>query len=253
MAVDTVFPPRDRTALAMRLNNLLAAPGFQAWMQGEPLDAGTLLYTAAGKPRVSVMSIAHLSDAERMFFVTMLLADLIAWMRQQPGTGSLRAVLYIDELFGYMPPVANPPSKQLLLTLLKQARAFGLGVVLSTQNPVDLDYKGLSNAGMWFVGRLQTEQDKARVMDGLAGASGSSLRPHRHGTHDRRPRQARVPDAQRVRERAHGVRDALGDVVSGRPDDARADPAAHGAGVRECTRLPLRGSSGASPSASQAP
>ncbi len=174
MPLDTVFPPKDRTALAMRLNNLLAAPGFQAWMQGDALDAGTLLFTDAGKPRVSVLSIAHLSDAERMFFVTMLLADLIAWMRQQSGTGSLRAILYIDELFGYMPPVANPPSKQLLLTLLKQARAFGLGVVLSTQNPVDLDYKGLSNAGMWFIGRLQTEQDKNRVMDGLAGASGST-------------------------------------------------------------------------------
>jgi hypothetical protein len=174
MPLDTVFPAKDRTALAMRLNNLLAAPGFQAWMQGDALDAGALLYAPSGKPRISVLSIAHLSDAERMFFVTMLLADLIAWMRQQPGTGSLRAVLYIDELFGYMPPVANPPSKQLLLTLLKQARAFGLGVVLSTQNPVDLDYKGLSNTGIWFIGRLQTEQDKNRVMDGLAGASGNA-------------------------------------------------------------------------------
>lgn len=174
MPVDTVFPAKDRTALAMRLNNLLASPGFQAWMQGDALDAGRLLFTPAGKPRVSVLSIAHLNDAERMFFVTMLLADLIAWMRQQPGTGSLRALLYIDELFGYMPPVANPPSKQLLLTLLKQARAFGLGVVLSTQNPVDLDYKGLSNTGLWFIGRLQTERDQARVMDGLAGASGDA-------------------------------------------------------------------------------
>jgi hypothetical protein len=174
MPLDTVFPAKDRSALAMRLNNLLAAPGFQAWMQGHPLDAASLLFAPSGKPRVSVVSIAHLNDAERMFFVTMLLADLIAWMRQQPGTGSLRALLYIDELFGYMPPVANPPSKQLLLTLLKQARAFGLGVVLSTQNPVDLDYKGLSNTGIWFIGRLQTERDKDRVMDGLAGASGST-------------------------------------------------------------------------------
>jgi hypothetical protein len=174
MPVDSVFPAKDRSAFAMRLNNLLAAPGFQAWMQGEPLDAASLFYTPAGKPRVSVVSIAHLGDAERMFFVTMLLADIIAWMRQQPGTGSLRAILYIDELFGYMPPVANPPSKQLLLTLLKQARAFGLGVVVATQNPVDLDYKGLSNTGLWFIGRLQTERDKARVMDGLAGASGGA-------------------------------------------------------------------------------
>ncbi len=174
MPVDSVFPAKDRSAFAMRLNNLLAAPGFQAWMQGEPLDAASLFYTPAGKPRVSVVSIAHLGDAERMFFVTMLLADIIAWMRQQPGTGSLRAILYIDELFGYMPPVANPPSKQLLLTLLKQARAFGLGVVVATQNPVDLDYKGLSNTGLWFIGRLQTERDKARVMDGLEGASGNT-------------------------------------------------------------------------------
>lgn len=174
MPVDTVFPAKDRSAFAMRLNNLLAAPGFQAWLQGEPLDAASLFYTPAGKPRVSVVSIAHLGDAERMFFVTMLLADIIAWMRQQPGTGSLRAILYIDELFGYMPPVANPPSKQLLLTLLKQARAFGLGVVMATQNPVDLDYKGLSNTGLWFIGRLQTERDKMRVMDGLAGASGGA-------------------------------------------------------------------------------
>lgn len=130
--------------LALQLNNLLAAPGFQAWLQGEPLDTASLLYDPNGKPRGSVVSIAHLSDAERMFFVTLLLADILAWVRTQPGTGSLRAILYIDELFGYMPPVANPPSKMLLLTLLKQARAYGLGVVLSTQNPVDLDYRGLS-------------------------------------------------------------------------------------------------------------
>ncbi len=185
MPVESVFPAKDRTALAMRLNNLLASPGFQAWMTGDALDAGALLYTAAGKPRISVLSIAHLNDAERMFFVTMLLADLIAWMRQQPGTGSLRALLYIDELFGYMPPVANPPSKQLLLTLLKQARAFGLGVVLSTQNPVDLDYKGLSNTGLWFIGRLQTERDQARVMDGLAGASGGGSAPFDRGAMER--------------------------------------------------------------------
>ena len=171
MPLDSVFPPKDRLALAMKLNNLLAAPGFQVWMQGEALSTANLLYTATGKPRCAVVSIAHLSDAERMFFVTMLLADVLAWIRTQPGTGSLRAILYIDELFGYMPPVANPSSKLLLLTLLKQARAFGLGVVLSTQNPVDLDYKGLANTGTWFIGRMQTERDKARVMEGLEGAS----------------------------------------------------------------------------------
>ncbi|MEO7997110.1 MAG: DUF87 domain-containing protein, partial [Gemmatimonadaceae bacterium] len=171
MPLDSVFPPKDRLALAMKLNNLLAAPGFQVWMQGEALSTANLLYSETGKPRCSVVSIAHLNDEERMFFVTMLLADILAWIRTQPGTGSLRAILYIDELFGYMPPVANPSSKILLLTLLKQARAFGLGVVLSTQNPVDLDYKGLSNTGTWFIGRMQTERDKARVMEGLEGAS----------------------------------------------------------------------------------
>ncbi len=175
MSIDSFYPAKDRFALAMRLNNLLAAPGFEVWMQGEPLKAKNLLYTIDGKPRISVMSIAHLDDAQRMFFVCMLLNELIAWMRAQPGTSSLRAILYMDELFGYMPPVANPPSKKLFLTLLKQARAYGLGLVLSTQNPVDLDYKGLSNTGTWFIGRLQTERDKARVMEGLEGASGGEF------------------------------------------------------------------------------
>jgi hypothetical protein len=177
MSLDAFFPEKDRFALAMRLNNLLAAPGFDAWMQGEPLSAKNLLYTAEGKPRISVLSIAHLDDASRMFFVSMLLNEIIAWMRAQPGTSSLRAILYMDEIFGFMPPVANPPTKSLFLTLLKQARAYGLGLVLATQNPVDLDYKGLSNTGTWFIGRLQTERDKARVMEGLEGAS--------HGDFDR--------------------------------------------------------------------
>ncbi|MBT8088013.1 MAG: DUF87 domain-containing protein [Gammaproteobacteria bacterium] len=175
MNLDSFFPAKDRFELAMRLNNLLAAPGFEAWMEGTPLNAKQLLYTEEGKPRISVMSIAHLDDAQRMFFVSMLLNELIAWMRAQQGTSSLRAILYMDEIFGYMPPVANPPSKKLFLTLLKQARAYGLGLVLATQNPVDLDYKGLSNTGTWFIGRLQTERDKARVMEGLEGASGGNF------------------------------------------------------------------------------
>ena len=175
MDIESFYPSKDRFALAMRLNNLLAAPGFATWMEGEPLRAESLLYTAEGKPRVSVMSIAHLGDEERMFFVTMLLNELIAWMRAQQGTSSLRAILYMDEIFGYMPPTANPPSKKLFLTLLKQARAYGVGLVLATQNPVDLDYKGLSNTGTWFIGRLQTERDKARIMDGLEGVSGGQV------------------------------------------------------------------------------
>jgi len=169
--IESFYPAKERFALALALNNLLAAPGFAAWTEGEALNTGRLFYTDTGKPRISVVSIAHLDDAERMFFVAMLLNELIAWMRAQPGTGSLRAILYMDEIFGYMPPVANPASKQLLLTLLKQARAYGLGLVLATQNPVDLDYRGLSNIGTWMIGRLQTERDKARVMEGLEGAS----------------------------------------------------------------------------------
>jgi len=176
MDLDTFYPPEQRFALAMRFNNLLAAPRFQSWLQGRPIDIDALLYGPSGKPAISIMSIAHLDDDERMFFVTMLLNHLIAWMRKQPGSSSLRAILYMDEVFGFMPPLSNPPSKRLLLTLMKQARAYGLGVVLATQNPVDLDYKGLSNAGTWFLGRLQTERDKQRVIEGLRGAaSGAAL------------------------------------------------------------------------------
>ncbi|MBS9777930.1 MAG: DUF87 domain-containing protein [Gammaproteobacteria bacterium] len=171
MDIDTIYPAKDRLKLAMQLNNLLASPGFEAWTQGESLHAESLFFSDKGKPQLSVMNIAHLSEEERIFFVTMLLNEILAWMRTQPGTGSLRAILYIDELFGYMPPIGNPATKPLLLTLLKQARAYGLGVILSTQNPVDLDYKGLSNTGTWFIGKLQTEQDRARIMDGLLSAS----------------------------------------------------------------------------------
>jgi hypothetical protein len=172
--LESFFPSKDRFSLSMRLNNLLAAPGFQSWLQGEPLDMDRMLYTEEAKPRVSIFSIAHLSDAERMFFVSLLLTELVGWMRSQPGTTSLRALLYMDEIYGYFPPVANPPSKEPLITLLKQARAFGLGCLLATQNPVDLDYRGLSNIGTWFIGRLQTERDKARMIEGLEGAAGST-------------------------------------------------------------------------------
>ena len=172
--LDSFYPSKERFALAMQLNNLLASPGFSAWLEGEALDVGQMLHSPGGKPRLAIFSIAHLNDAERMFFVTLLLSQTLGWVRAQSGTTSLRAILYMDEIFGYFPPVANPPSKQPLLTLLKQARAFGLGVVLATQNPVDLDYKGLANTGTWFIGRLQTERDKARVLEGLEGAAASS-------------------------------------------------------------------------------
>lgn len=174
MDLDSFFPADDRFQLAMAINNLVASPSFASWMEGEPLDVQQFLYTETGKPRLSIFSIAHLADAERMFFVSLLLNQVLGWMRSQSGTTSLRAILYMDEIFGYFPPVANPPSKMPLLTLLKQARAFGLGVVLATQNPVDLDYKGLANAGTWFIGRLQTERDKARMLEGLEGIATST-------------------------------------------------------------------------------
>lgn len=171
--LESFYPAKDRFELAMKLNQLLAAPGFEMWMQGEALDVDTMLHTSQGKPRVSIFTISHLNDTERMFFVSLLLTQVLGWMRTQTGTTSLRALLYMDEIFGYFPPVANPPSKGPLLSLLKQARAFGVGVVLATQNPVDLDYKGLANIGTWFIGRLQTERDKLRILDGLEGAFGS--------------------------------------------------------------------------------
>lgn len=171
MDLDSVCPEKDRFALAMKMNNLLASPGFATWLEGDPLDIKRMMHTPDGKPRISIFSIAHLSDSERMFFVSLLLNQTLGWMRSQSGTTSLRAMLYMDEIYGYLPPTGNPPSKKPMMTMLKQARAFGLGVLLATQNPVDLDYKALSNIGTWWLGRLQTERDKARVLDGLEGAA----------------------------------------------------------------------------------
>ena len=177
LPLESFFPEKDRFALAMQLNNLLASPSFQSWLEGEPLEIDRMLYTAAGKPRVAIISIAHLADAERMFFVSLLMNATLGWVRRSSGTSSLRAIFYMDEIFGYLPPVGNPPSKKPLLTLLKQARAFGLGILLATQNPVDLDYKALSNIGTWLIGRLQTERDKERLMDGLLSSDGGFSRP----------------------------------------------------------------------------
>ncbi len=172
LPVDTFFPSKDRMVLAMSLNNILAAPAFEVWREGEALDVKRLLFTAEGKPRHSVFYLAHLSDGERMFFVTLLLSAVETWMRTQSGSSALRALLYMDEIYGYLPPTAVPPSKGPLLRMLKQARAFGLGLLLATQNPVDIDYKALSNAGTWLIGKLQTERDKNRLLDGLESAAG---------------------------------------------------------------------------------
>ncbi|MBP9087853.1 MAG: DUF853 family protein [Kofleriaceae bacterium] len=178
MNLDTFYPPKDRFGLAMRINTLIASPAFAVWTQGEPMEIAKLLWTPRGQPRISVISVAHLDDAQRMFFVSSLLTEVVSWMRSQNGSSSLRAILYMDEIFGYFPPTATPPSKLPMLTLLKQARAFGLGIMLATQNPVDLDYKGLANCGTWMIGRLQTDRDKQRLLDGLEGAAavgGTSL------------------------------------------------------------------------------
>lgn len=171
--VDTFFPPGDRNALAMQLNALVASPSFNAWMEGPPVDIQSMLFSPDGKPRAAVVYLQHLSDRERQFIVTLLLSKMVAWLRRQPGTSDLRALIYMDEVFGFAPPTAEPPSKKPILTILKQARAHGVGMVLSTQNPVDLDYKAMSNAGTWLIGRLQTERDKARILEGLSSASGN--------------------------------------------------------------------------------
>ena len=175
LPLDDFFPQEKRFKLATKFNALLASPNFALWMQGDGLDIQKLLYDEEGKAKISIFSIAHLNDEERMFFVTLLLNRYIAWMRRQSGTSRLRTLLYMDEIYGFFPPTKNPPSKEPMLLLLKQARAFGIGVVLSTQNPVDLDYKGLSNIGTWFIGRLQTTQDVDRVIDGLGGQIGSTF------------------------------------------------------------------------------
>ena len=170
--LDAFFPPKDRTAFAMRLNGLLASPSFGSWMSGPPLDIESMLHGPDGAPRCAIVTTAHLGDEERQFVTTLILSKLVTWMRRQSGTTDLRALLYMDEVAGYLPPTAMPPTKKPIMTLMKQARAFGVGVVLSTQNPVDIDYKALSNAGTWIIGRLQTEQDKQRLLDGMSAAAG---------------------------------------------------------------------------------
>ncbi|MBI5090203.1 MAG: ATP-binding protein [Actinobacteria bacterium] len=170
--LDAFFPPDDRTAFAMRLNGLLASPSFGGWMSGAPLDIDAMLHGPDGRPRCAIVTTAHLADHERQFVTALVLSKLVTWMRRQSGTTDLRALLYMDEVAGYLPPTAMPPTKKPMMTLFKQARAFGVGVVVSTQNPVDVDYKALSNAGTWMIGRLQTDRDKQRLLDGMSAASG---------------------------------------------------------------------------------
>jgi hypothetical protein len=225
--VDQFFPAGDRMALAMKLNGLLASPSFASWAMGSPLDIQSMLYTPDGRGRCAIVTTAHLSDDERQFVTSLVLSKLVTWMRRQSGTTDLRAMLYMDEVAGYLPPTEKPPTKKPIMTLMKQARAFGVGVVLSTQNPVDLDYKAMSNAGTWMIGRLQTERDKARLLDGHV-VGGRERRRRRRRRHDLRPRQARVRPAPRRQGPAGDVHHPLGDVVPARPDDPRPDRPGHG-------------------------
>ena len=207
--LDQFFPPDDRTKLAMKLNGLLASPAFAAWGAGQPLDIQSLLFGAGRQARCAIVTTAHLSDEERQFVTSLVLSKLVTWMRRQSGTTDLRALLYMDEVAGYLPPTANPPTKKPIMTLMKQARAFGVGVVLATQNPVDVDYKALSNAGTWMVGRLQTDRDKQRLLDGMSAASGG-VDVERRRRHDQRARQARVRPATGRQGPAGGVHHAAG-------------------------------------------
>ena len=224
--VDTFFPPKDRTELALRLNGLLASPSFAAWTQGVPFDIDRLLTSPDGKPAAAIVTIAHLSDPERQFVTSLLLGKLVTWMRRQSGTTDLRALVYMDEVAGYAPPTAEPPSKKPILTLLKQARAFGVGLVLSTQNPVDLDYKAISNAGTWMIGRLQTERDKARLLEGMTAASGSIDIDAVGDTISGLGKREFVAEAS-GRRPAHCLHHALGHGLPARSAHPRADRVAH--------------------------
>ncbi len=229
LELDAFFPAADRMAFAMRLNGLLASPSFASWLTGDPLDIDSMLFAADGRPRCAIVSTAHLDDEQRQSVTALVLAKLVTWMRRQSGTSDLRALLYMDEVAGYLPPTANPPTKRPIMLLLKQARAFGLGVVLSTQNPVDVDYKALSNAGTWLVGRLQTEQDKARLLDGLSSAAGGVDVAAVSDTIGA-PRQAPVPAPPRRLGRPRGDDDAMGDELPAWP--AHPGPDRRGDGRR---------------------
>jgi DNA helicase HerA-like ATPase len=175
LSLDTFVPKEERRKLLLDLNSIIASPSFEDWIEGEPLEINMVHRNKSGKPKVSIFYTAHLSDNEKIFFTSLLLEELLTWVRSQPGTNDLKSLLYIDEVFGYIPPYPkNPPTKKPLLLLFKQARAFGTGVILTTQNPVDIDYKVLTNAGTWFIGKLQTEQDKERLLEGLETVSGES-------------------------------------------------------------------------------
>jgi hypothetical protein len=167
------LPKSERKALAAALNTLLASPTFASWRQGVTLDVAAWLTPRDGRTPAVIVSVAHLDDDERALVLGVLLEEVLSWVRALPGSQRLRALLVFDEVYGYLPPhPQNPPTKRPLVALMKQGRAFGVGVLIATQNPMDLDYRALSNAGLWCVGRLQTDADRERVLDGLGDTSG---------------------------------------------------------------------------------
>jgi len=170
LPVDTYLPKSERRALAAALNSLIASPTFESWRSGAPIDVEGWLRPVNARAPAVIVSVAHLDDEERALVLGVLLEELLAYTRSLPGSQRLKALCVFDEVYGFLPPYpANPPTKRPLVALMKQARAFGVGVVLATQNPMDLDYRALGNAGIWFLGRLQTDADRARVVDGLGG------------------------------------------------------------------------------------
>ncbi len=170
LEMDEFMPKRQRKELAAALNTLLASPTFASWRQGLTLDIAEWMKNDGPTTPVTIVSVAHLDDEERALVLGVLLEEVLSWVRTLLGSQRLRGLVVFDEVYGFLPPHPNnPPTKRPLVALMKQARAFGVGVVVATQNPMDLDYRALSNAGLWCIGRLQTDADRARVVESVAG------------------------------------------------------------------------------------
>jgi hypothetical protein len=168
LPIETFMPVRLRADLAADLNTLIASPSLLGWRRGPELDVARWMAPVEGKTPATIVSVAHLDDEERTLVLGVLLEEILTWVRRQRGTSRLKALIVFDEVYGFLPPhPACPPTKRPMVALMKQARAYGVGCVIATQNPMDLDYRALSNAGTWLIGRLTTDADRARVMDGL--------------------------------------------------------------------------------------
>jgi hypothetical protein len=167
LKTEDVFDRKERAELITRMNLLLTDPGIKSWFIGEPIDFDRWFMTDAKTP-INVVDLRGVAgEAERQVFVEYLLEQLFFWMIRQKGSQALKYLLYFDEIHGFCPPVRAPASKKILIRLVKMARSFGLGMVLATQNPSDLDYKVLSNANIRFIGSLPMKQDIERIRLGL--------------------------------------------------------------------------------------